>query len=233
MNVLRARCRGNTIIIIFFFLGLHSHFCSGSIDIGYLLDSSGSLRNHYQNEKEILKTLATVSGISEYGPHIGVVLFSSRAFLSIALNEHLNLPSFKKAVDELPLIGTLTSIDRALEVAKNQLLDPRYGRRIDVPSVVILITDGSQSYLPKSKDPVEVARRLRDKGTTIFAVGVGDEIDMRELMLITGSERLTFKMDSFREAMSSELLRRIKTITCPQGKVIFILKSLACSFPTL
>lgn len=131
------------------------------------------------------------------------------------------------------MIGTLTSIDRALEVAKNQLLDPRYGRRIDVPSVVILITDGSQSYLPKSKDPVEVARRLRDEGTTIFAVGVGDEIDMRELMLITGSERLTFKMDSFREAMSSELLRRVKTITCPQGKVIFCLKSLACSFPTL
>merc|ERR1739838_588079 len=41
--------------------------CKAKVDVGFILDSSGSLRNDYQNEKDFLKALAGAFGVSEDG----------------------------------------------------------------------------------------------------------------------------------------------------------------------
>ena len=49
-------------------------------DVGFILDSSGSLRNEYDKEKQFLKQLAAAFGIKPTpdGSRAGVVTFSHR-----------------------------------------------------------------------------------------------------------------------------------------------------------
>ena len=49
--------------------------CKSKVDVGYILDSSGSLVNDYENEKDFLKALAQSFGVSEDGSRAGVVTF--------------------------------------------------------------------------------------------------------------------------------------------------------------
>jgi hypothetical protein len=92
-----------------------------NVDLGFILDSSGSLRNDYQREKDFLKQIATEFGITESGSRAGVVTFSFDAELSIRLNDFYNQLSFDAAVDAIPLMGSITRIDRALRLAQREL----------------------------------------------------------------------------------------------------------------
>ena len=53
------------------------------MDVGFILDSSGSLRNDYQTEKDFLKSLAGAFGVSKDGSRASVLTFSFYAELSI------------------------------------------------------------------------------------------------------------------------------------------------------
>ena len=88
--------------------------CKAKVDVAFILDSSGSLRNNYQDEKNFLKNLAGAFGVSSNGSRAGVVTFSYYAEHSIKLNDFNNVESFNRAVDSIPLMGSTTRIDRAL-----------------------------------------------------------------------------------------------------------------------
>ena len=49
--------------------------CSTHMDVGFLLDSSGSIRRYYNHEKKFLIALTDSLGISKYGSHAGVITF--------------------------------------------------------------------------------------------------------------------------------------------------------------
>lgn len=87
-----------------------------------MLDSSGSLENNYVNEKYFLKTIASSFGISKDGTRAGVITFSYTAKNSIKMNDHYDVASFNAAVDEIPLMGYTTRIDRALRMAQVGLI---------------------------------------------------------------------------------------------------------------
>ena len=76
------------------FLGARSR-CGAKVDVGFILDSSGSLGRNYELEKEFLKDLASSFGINEDGARLGIVTFSDAAEHSIKLIEHKNIDSFR------------------------------------------------------------------------------------------------------------------------------------------
>ena len=65
-------------------------------DVAFILDSSGSITNDYQNEKDFLKALAGAFGLSKKGSQAGVITFSYYTELSIKLNAHHDIKSFNK-----------------------------------------------------------------------------------------------------------------------------------------
>ncbi|XP_066915372.1 collagen alpha-6(VI) chain-like [Clytia hemisphaerica] len=103
--------------------------CEVKVDVGFVLDSSGSLRNDYDKEKNFLKALAATFGVSEDGARAGVVTFSYDTEHSIKLNDHYDLFSFSDAVDKIPLMGHTTRIDKALRLTQSQMFSIANGGR--------------------------------------------------------------------------------------------------------
>ena len=57
------------------FLSATEPKCKSKVDVGYILDASGSLLNDYDAEKDFLKALAQSFGVSKDGSRGGVVTF--------------------------------------------------------------------------------------------------------------------------------------------------------------
>ena len=56
--------------------------------MGFILDSSGSLKNDYGKEKDFLKAVVATFGVSRVDGKAGVVTFSHDSEHSIKLKDH-------------------------------------------------------------------------------------------------------------------------------------------------
>jgi len=79
--------------------------------------------------------------------------------------------------------GTTNTAD-VLRLANDELFIPSNGDRPDVPNFMVVITDGRSNN--KTATALE-AERLRAAGVVVVVVGVGDDVDIAELMLIGSS----------------------------------------------
>ena len=135
--------------------------CNRIVDVGFVIDSSGSLKEEYHKEKDFVKALASAFDLGPDGSRAGVVTFSAKAEHSIKMNEHTDIDSFSAAVDAIPLMGMTTRIDRALRLAQKELVAPENGGRPKLPEILILLTDGTQTKRGDYEDPSVVTDEIR------------------------------------------------------------------------
>ena len=192
--------------------------CKTKVDIGFLLDSSGSLRNDYDKEKDFLKALAATFGVSETGGRAGVVTFSYYTEHSVKLSDHTDLASFNDAVDKIPLMGSTTRIDKALRLTQKEMFSIGNGGRPGVSKVLIVLTDGSQTQDAGAEDPGDVAEELRASGITVLAVGIGKGVNRTELAHIGGAAKNVYSAATFDELISRDFLDEVNSAGCVAGK---------------
>ena len=185
--------------------------------MGFILDSSGSLRNEYQKEKDFLKTLAGAFDISEDGSRAGVVTFSYKAEHSIKLSDHKSIQSFSDAVDKIPLMGSITRIDKAMRLTQKELFKPENGARQGITKVLVLLTDGSQTPAADAEEPSDIADELRGIGVSIIVVGVGRGTNPKELDRIAGGKGEAFSAASFDELIGGDMVQELTRKTCEVG----------------
>jgi hypothetical protein len=138
--------------------------CTATVDVGFVIDSSGSITRYYQKEKDFVKSLADAFGIKKGQAHSGVVRFSATADLQIRFNQYYDSASFNKAVDRIGLLGSVTRIDLAFNLAREQLFNPKFGARTNVPKLLIFITDGV--HTTRYRCGRIVTRTFRRRGRT-------------------------------------------------------------------
>uniref|UniRef100_T2MJF2 Collagen alpha-6(VI) chain n=1 Tax=Hydra vulgaris TaxID=6087 RepID=T2MJF2_HYDVU len=205
--------------------------CEAIVDIVFLLDSSGSLRKYYQNEKDFLKSVISAFGVSFNGTRAAVITFSYHAQLSIKLNKYSNLNSFKEAVDNIVLMGSTTRIDKALRLAQKEVFELENGARPGVAKILFLLTDGSQTQERGSENPVAIANELRSAGVTIIVIGITNAVNVSELSDIAGGEENAYAAESFEKLKDVNFLDVIKTKMCETANVTSFITSTA-SVPT-
>lgn len=191
--------------------------CQAKVDVGFILDSSGSLRNDYTKEKDFLKALASTFGVSDTGARAGVVTFSYYSQHSIKLNEHTETSTFNDAVDKIPLMGSTTRIDKALRLTQKEMFSIPNGGRPGVNKLLIVLTDGSQTQDAGAEDPGDVAEELRKAGIRVIAVGIGKGVNTTELAHIAGGKTNVFSAASFDELVSHEFLGQVNKAGCDEG----------------
>lgn len=190
-------------------------------DLGFMLDASASLTaNGYKEEKEFIKSVIDkVGGISAKGIHVGVVVYSDEATLRIKFDAHDNTEDLKRAIDDLAYDRKQTRIDLGLEKAK-EMFSVTGGGRGNSKKVLILLTDGQQTYVKNTRAPHLVAKELATEGIDIFSVGIGQEINRVELeSFISKPEHIFLASDlsSLVADLSGDISRALKCEGGPRG----------------
>ena len=180
------------------------------------------MRNDYQREKDFLKALAGSFGVSADGSRAGVVTFSYNAEHSIKLDDHTDVVSFNKAVDQIPLMGSTTRIDKALLLAQVELFSSSNGARPGVPKILVLLTDGSQTQDSDAIDPGDVADDIRSNGIRVLVIGIGAGVNQTELEHLGGGKENTFSAASFDELISGEFIKKVTDKNCEVGMCLDI-----------
>ena len=194
------------------------------MDVGFILDSSGSLRNDYDKEKDFLKALAASFGVSDDGARAGVVTFSYNSEHSIKLNDHSSFLSFNDAVDKIPLMGSTTRIDKALRLSQKELFTLPNGGRPGIPKILILLTDGSQTQDADAEDPSVIANEIRSKGIKLLVIGIGAGVDQEELLKLGGNEKdNVFTASTFEDLIAAPFIDTVTNSSCNAGTVIYLL----------
>ena len=191
--------------------------CKSIVDVGFIVDSSGSLRKDYDKEKEFVKIIAENLGISTNGSRAGVITFSWQTEHSIKLKDHETTQGFQEAVNRLPLFGHTTRIDKALNLANQELFKAENGGRPGVPKLIILLTDGSQTRDADALDPGIIAAKIRAAGVKLIVVGIGNNVDSGELLHIANEKSNLYLAKDFNELKSPSFTANMTTISCAKG----------------
>ncbi len=121
-----------------------------------------------------------------------------------------------------------TFINRALALADTDMYTAASGDRPDVPDVLVVLTDGNQTPELKAQYPSleDAAKKLRSRGITIVAVGVGDKLENNNLKAMATSENYLFTIGSYDDVF--KLIFNVSATAC--GGIIVLL---LCRLPIL
>ena len=212
--------------------------CYNIADIGFVVDSSGSLRRDFGKEKQFVKALADVIGIAPDGNRAGIVTFSYFAELTGKLSDSVAPDGFEAMVDKIPFMGYTTRIDRALKLVGKEMFKTSNGARAGVPKILFVLTDGTQTKDSDAVDPALIASELREKlGIRLIVIGIGRRVSPGELSRIAGSSSNLFMAKDFKQLKSADFITDVSSLFCRQGTYLhvytlhYVLLSSDCTLP--
>lgn len=168
------RSQGSTADLNFYYV-IHFLECETEVDLGFLIDGSGSINRHdpgnFQRCLEFVKALTRAFVISPTGTRVGAILFSTRSRLVFDFNKYTTHAAVEAAINRIPYPHHLTYTGKALKLAAERLFDDV---RPNVPRVLVVITDGA------SHDDVKATSDLlKESGVIITSVGLGRSAILR------------------------------------------------------
>ena len=158
---------------------------NGDLDVGFILDGSGSINDADPNNwgRLIFFICDVISQLPEQGTQVGVVVFSQTADLKIRLKDYHKRDRLLDAVRQLTYPGMDTYTAGGLYVARTQLFNEHNGDRANAPNVAVLITDG-ESTIDKMKT-IPNAQALHRDGIRVICVGIGDGLSEDEIRAVS------------------------------------------------
>ena len=178
--------------------------CQAPLDLIFLLDASGSVgEENYVKEKEFIKIAASRYELASTSS-AAVIPFSSQATNEVLLGSMRTALSFATAVDDIPYDALYTRIDLALRLAYDEYFLSEDSNKTQ--KLVILLTDGIQSNFPGMTPPYipieDTIQLLRSKAARIFAVTIGDNIDMTAMRAVTEEDDDIFQATEFNDLVA-------------------------------
>ena len=172
--------------------------CESQVDLCFVIDSSGSIRDNNplggpDNYELQLQFLANLVGAFTIGPdatRVGAVIFSEEVILEFPLSQYDNTQSIVQALLASPYLGQTTNTPEALRVTRTQCFSASNGDRPNVENLAIVVTDGVP-YPPNRRAPaLDEARALRNSGIAVITVGITDAIDREFLQEMSSPPQL-------------------------------------------
>jgi len=145
--------------------------CSRKVDIGFVVDASGSVRYHFDKVKDFVKAIHV-----EIRKHVPTVRFGVLAFSHIAVYypklKSYNYRFFDWHLNKVNLLDNVTRIDRALQATRDEVFLLKNGHRAGAKKIVILVTDGQQTNVTGATEPALLAEELRKNNMLVIILGV-------------------------------------------------------------
>lgn len=179
----------------------------------FLIDGSSSI---YTLDFKSMLTFITkvVNGtiIGKDSVHIGVVQFSDDPREQFPLNRYYSKGEVEKEINGITQLTGNTYTGKALSFI-SKYFDKSMGGRPDVPQFLVVITDG------EAHDAVAApAKAIRDKGVTIFSIGVGS-VNTTQLWEISGTRDKVYVERDFDALQSIDRNLQFKLCSADTGEL--------------
>ncbi|CAM4593692.1 collagen alpha-6(VI) chain [Lepidochelys kempii] len=165
------------------------------LDVVFVIDGSGSISPlQYQTMKDFMIALVKKSDVAPDRVQFGAVKYSDEPETFFYLNKYTAKSEIVEAIQNDLTKGGSTYTAKAIDYSE-ALFAQEHGSRKSkgVPQILIVITDGESHDKAQLGD---TAKRLRDNGIIIYAVGIeGAKPD--ELLAMAGSEDKYYYVDTF------------------------------------
>jgi len=113
------------------------------VDIVFVVDESGSITlANFNLTKSFLSHLVSRLDIESGRTRVGLVTFASGVGTGFNLSDYQTIASMQSAISSLSYSQGGTNTDLALAYVRTTMLTSEAGDRVDVPNVVVVLTDG-------------------------------------------------------------------------------------------
>lgn len=212
---------------------LHDCDSGNPADVIFLLDASNSIWGpDFRRQIGFLKEMTRMFRIGPHHIQVAVVTYADYPLFQFHLDEYSARADVVAAIEGIrQMRGYRTSTPDALRLMRERGFSEANGARANVTRVGIVITDG------RSDDPAKTeaeARRARNAGIHLFAVGIGSELDHSELERIASapSKYYTFLVESYSGLENIKHLLAIKACTVTDSPTTTTEATTTTSSPT-
>lgn len=141
------------------------------MDVVFVMDSSTSVGpRNWMLQLKFLIDLTQPLKIGSKAARVAMVTFNTQPKLVFGFDRYLNSKSLHKAIRKAMFTEGLTFTGEALKFVLKNLV-PKMRR--NVPKLLFLVTDGQSNG---EVSPVEMGKKIKEKGVNIFTVGISNEI---------------------------------------------------------
>lgn len=157
--------------------------CNTKVDVTFLLDSSDNVgKDNHQKQLGFVKDTLSKMNIAPDKVQASVVTYGTGVANQFYLNQYKTNTDVQNAVLNIPFKGgsTHTPAD-AIRYATGTSFSPLHGGRSDAPHIAIVVTNGPSGAIDITKLEAQTAR---DNGVILYAVGVGNGVNLNELQAI-------------------------------------------------
>lgn len=188
------------------------YYCGGKpADIVFILDASASIWGpDFRKQTKFVEDVISMFQISPQMTQVGIATYSSDVALEFPLGKFKNKDSLVSAIRNIVhMPGYATNTALGIEYMRYQMFTPEQGARDDVVRVGIVMTDGKSTNILRTLYEANRARRIAH--INLFAIGIGDGVNKRELRGIAGNRNYAFTVDNYSALDSMKELLAIET----------------------
>lgn len=177
----------------------------GIADIVFVLDSSGSIgRDNWVRVLDFVRSVIQDLDIGYDATRVGVVTYGNRAEVNFDLKTYTEKNELLDAVSRIRWKDEETNTSGAIWTMREKMFTVEGGDRSAAPNLGIVITDGESNR--DHGNTIPYAEDAKRAGITMFAIGIGDNVNDTELSGIA-SNNSVYKVGDFQQLTSSLKLK--------------------------
>ncbi|KAM4736112.1 collagen alpha-6(VI) chain-like isoform 2-T3 [Anableps anableps] len=195
-------------------------------DIMFLVDGSASIGQSFRSMQLFMESVVNRTIVSRDSTRFGAILYSDEPEMKFTLKSYNSRAAVNNAIKALVLLNANTYTSKALNYSLQYFSEKHGGRRrLGVPQVLMVITDGNahdHEYLKRDSDA------LRENGITVLSIGVKNA-EMDQLLTMAGNNPSNvFFVDNFDKLETlykqmSGVICNITKLSCELMDVVFLI----------
>lgn len=185
---------------------------SNMLDMAFVVDSSTSLSpEDFERAKQFASDVVGQFTVSPNDVRVAFVTYSSGFRANFDFQRYALTADVQKAILAVQKVEGGTDTHLALKYAADSLFTVQAGSRSSAARVVIIITDGKSD---NKIDAYKNSQMLKDKGITVFVIGIGSQVDKQELDNLASNPPCTHVQELQKYSELDSLKAEIKELSC-------------------
>ncbi|KAK3764736.1 hypothetical protein RRG08_042046 [Elysia crispata] len=182
------------------------------LDMAFIVDSSTSLSpEDFERAKQFASDVTGQFTVDPNNVRVAFVTYSSGYRANFDFQRYTTTSDVQTAILAVQKTEGGTDTDLALKYAANSLFTAQAGSRPSAARVVVIITDGRSD---NKIDAYKNSQMLKDRGITVFVIGVGNQVDRQELDNLASNPTCTHVQELQQYSELDSLKTEIKDLSC-------------------